>query len=359
MQKGVDRGIFPGAVLQVLVGGKTVYRRAFGFANLFSGRAMGVDTCFDLASLTKPLATVPAVMVLVQKGLLDLDRPCGEIVSELSGSDKGRITCRQLLRHRSGLAAWRPFYMRLRHVAEASRLSVLRRWLQAEPLIWAPGERSEYSDVGFMLLQWIVETISGQRLDRFAAREIYEPLGVEALFFNDAFRDASGGRVYAATQLCPWRNRLMVGQVDDDNAYVIGGVAGHAGLFGTADGVCRLLAVMLAADRGDDTSGVFEPVVVRSFFKAPVNERWALGFDTPCAEGSSAGRYFPADSVGHLGFTGTSFWMHRAGGIIVALLTNRVHPFRFNAGIKAFRPALHDAVMRSAQSGDLGTVDRV
>jgi CubicO group peptidase (beta-lactamase class C family) len=249
--------------------------------------------------------------------------------------------------------------MRLRHIAEASRLSVLRRWLLAEPLVWAPGERSEYSDVGFMLLQWIVETISGERLDRFVDREIYDslgdPLGKEALFFNDAFRDASGSHVYAATQLCPWRNRLMVGQVDDDNAYVIGGVAGHAGLFGSADGVCRLLAVLLAADQGEDTSGVFAPDVVRSFFEAPENERWALGFDTPSEEGSSAGRYFPADSVGHLGFTGTSFWMHRAKGIIVVLFTNRVHPWRFNAGIKAFRPGLHDAVMRSVDSGELGT----
>jgi CubicO group peptidase (beta-lactamase class C family) len=137
----------------------------------------------------------------------------------------------------------------------------------------------------------------------------------------------------------------MLGQVDDDNAYVTGGVAGHAGLFGKVDAVCCLLQALLAADHGDTRMGMFHPNLVRDFFTASENQRWALGFDTPSPRGSSSGQYFSRHSVGHLGFTGTSFWMDRQKGVIVVLLTNRVHPWRYTAGIKSFRPCLHDAVM--------------
>lgn len=347
MLSGIDQGVFPGAVLHVVADGETVFSQAYGSADLFRGVAMTLDTCFDLASLTKPLATVLAVMVLIERGRLDLDQACGDVCPEISGCDKKSITVRQLLNHSSGLPAWRPFFMYLRNLPARFRLEMLRKLLLAEPLLSEPGQQSEYSDLGYMLLQWIVETCSGQSLDQFVSREIFAPLSIEDLFYNDTFLPASDTYQYAATQLCPWRNLLMVGQVDDDNAYVTGGVAGHAGLFGTADAVCRLLQALLAADHGDTGNSIFDPSLVHAFFTAPANQRWALGFDTPSPEGSSSGRYFSPQSVGHLGFTGTSFWMHRQKGIIVVLLTNRVHPFRFNAGIKAFRPRLHDAVMRA------------
>ncbi|MGD8836413.1 MAG: serine hydrolase domain-containing protein [Desulfobacteraceae bacterium] len=347
MRGGVDSGVFPGAVLQVVADNRTVFNQAYGSADLFCGRPMTLDTFFDLASLTKPLATVPAVMVLVQRGQLDLDQCIGDILPDITGCGKERITLRQLLNHSSGLPAWRPFFMGLRNIPIPSRLALLRRRLLAEPFASRPGRKSEYSDLGYMLLQWVVEILSGQSLDQFVSHEIYAPLCIENLSFNNANQPVSGPHQYAATQLCPWRNKLMVGQVDDDNAYVTGGVAGHAGLFGTADAVSRLLHGLLAADRGDSDSGVFNPNLVHAFFEAPPNQRWALGFDTPSPQGSSAGQYFSSRSVGHLGFTGTSFWMHRQKGIIVVLLTNRVHPWRFNPGIKAFRPRLHDAVMRA------------
>ena len=347
MRSGVSRGIFPGAVLQVVADNRTVFQQAYGWADLFCGRPMTLDTVFDLASLTKPLATVLAVMVLVQRGQLDLDQPMGDVLPDISGCGKEGITLRQLLNHSSGLPAWKPYFMRLRNIPMGFRLERLRTQLLAEPLASRPGERSEYSDLGYMLLQWIVEIVSGQSLDQLVAHEIYSPLCIDDLFFKDTTLSDVDSHPYAATQLCPWRNRLMVGQVDDDNAYVTGGVAGHAGLFGTADAVSRLLQALLAIDGGDSDSGVFNQNLVHAFFEAPPNQRWALGFDTPSPQGSSAGQYFPSRSVGHLGFTGTSFWMHRAKGIIVVLLTNRVHPWRFNTGIKAFRPQLHDAVMRA------------
>lgn len=345
MQDGVDQGIFPGAVLQVVVEGDTVFKRAYGQADLFQGRPMALDTFFDLASLTKPLATVPAVMMLIQQGRLALDQSCGDICSDFIGSDKADITVRQLLEHRSGLPAWRPFFMRLRSFQARRRLAVLRQWLLDEPLISKPGFKEEYSDLGYMVLQWIVETVSGQRLDQFVSQAVYSPLGVKDLFFNDSSQKVPVYGQYAATQLCPWRNGLMVGQVDDDNAFITGGIAGHAGLFGTADAVCRLLQALLTADQGGGEQNVLAPDIVQTFFRAPSGRRWALGFDTPSKQGSSSGKFFSPDSVGHLGFTGTSFWMHRGKGVVVVLLTNRVHPFRFNVGIKAFRPRLHDEVM--------------
>jgi serine-type D-Ala-D-Ala carboxypeptidase len=295
--------------------------------------------------LTKPLATTLAAMTLVDKGRMDLDVPCAKVCPELVGTDKAAITPRQLLTHRSGLPPWRPFFLRLRDLPAGDRLAGLRERLLVEPLESAPGGASVYSDLGYMLLHWMVDRLAGEPLDGFVYRTIYRPLGILDLFFNDIREVGEAAIKYAATQLCPWRNRLMLGTVDDDNAWVAGGIAGHAGLFGTAGAVGRLLAALLAADQGSDGRGVFDPVLVRMFLHADPRERWALGFDTPSEQGSSAGRFFPGDSVGHLGFTGTSFWVDRHRGIILVLLTNRVHPWRHNPGIKAFRPRLHDAVM--------------
>lgn len=351
MRTAVDQGVFPGAVLLVAEADMVLFKQAYGYADLFSGRAMAEDTFFDLASLTKPLATTLAVMALVRQGVLDLDAPCVHACPELSGTDKASVTPRHLLTHRSGLPPWRPYFMHLRNLPEQERQTGLRRCVVEEPLVSPPGENSDYSDLGFMLLDWVVERLAGESLDLFIQRRVYQPLGIRDLFFNDLRRGDVVPQKYAATQLCPWRNRLLVGAVDDDNAWVTGGIAGHAGLFGTAGAVGDLLAALVAADRGDAGRGVFEPELVRAFLHADRRERWALGFDTPSERGSSAGRHFPWDSVGHLGFTGTSFWVHRRRGIIAVLLTNRVHPWRHNPGIKAFRPRLHDAVMEAVDHG--------
>ena len=349
MQEGVTQGTFPGAVLRVSVGDLRVFERSYGWADLFSGRAMTVDTVFDLASLTKPLATTLAVMALVSSGRLALDDTCASVWPETAGTDKAGITIRQLLCHQSGLPAWRPFFLRLLSVPVSSRLTELKRMLLSEPLEVSPGTRSDYSDLGFMLMQWLVERTAGEGLSAFVEREVYRPLGISGLYFNETAREVAEPHRYAATQLCPWRNRLLVGQVDDDNAWIAGGVGGHAGLFGTAGAVGSLLEALTAADQGSDGAGVFDPIWVRRFLKSGPQVRWALGFDTPSRKDSSSGHYFPEDSIGHLGFTGTSFWVHRSKKIIVVLLTNRVHPYRYHAGIKAFRPRLHDAVMKAVQ----------
>lgn len=344
MQEAVEHGIFPGAVLLVAAQGEVIFHQAYGMADLFSRRPMTTDTIFDLASLTKPLVTTLAVMLLVQRGRMELDRPCSDYWPEFSAGDKKQITVRHLLSHCSGLPAWRPYYLRLRRFPQAKRIRTLQEWIVREPLLADPGERSEYSDIGFMVLQWLVERVGGRRLDHFFDADILHLLNLADLFFIGLDRPKPD-RLYAATELCPWRNRLLVGEVHDDNAHVIGGVAGHAGLFGSAGAVSSLLQVLLSADQGHCVHALFDRSLLKAFFKRQAESTWALGFDTPAEKDSSAGRYFRTGSVGHLGYTGTSFWMDRGAGIIVLLLTNRVHPSRFDTRIREFRPRLHDVIM--------------
>lgn len=347
MHEGVQQHVFPGAVLRVSVRGEAVFHTAYGMADLFQRRPMTTDTVFDLASLTKPLATTLAAMLLVQRGDLELDRPCTEVWSRFNGGGREQISPRHLLSHCAGLPAWRPYFFHLAHIPDHDRIESLRQWVMREPLLAPAGERIEYSDLGFWVLQWLIEDIAGRRLDHFLGGSVWQPLGIDRIFFIDPARRRITAP-YAATELCPWRNRLLVGEVHDDHAHVMGGVAGHAGLFATAAAVAQLLEGLLAVDRGHRAHPVFAQEVVRLFFQRQPESTWALGFDTPAASGSSAGERFATDSVGHLGFTGTSFWMDRRREIVVVLLTNRVHPSRYNVAIRRFRPVLHDAVMDAA-----------
>jgi len=345
LQDGVSRGVFPGAVLSVAEKGHQVFLESVGFARLSPERPMTTETVFDVASLTKPLATAVSFMVLAQKGAVALDDKLGDLVRAFTHSDKNGITVRQLLSHCSGMPAYQPYFEKLRNVPPEKRIDALREFLVAEPLAYQPGTVCLYSDLGFMILQWILEDITHQRLDDFVARSVHGPLGAKDLFFNPDCTK-KGNHVYAATENCPWRGRVLEGEVHDDNASVLGGVAGHAGLFGTAQAVLGLLQTLLNAWKGKPQAGLFPSEIVRVFFQRQADPgSWALGFDTPTRPDSSSGRYFSDNSVGHLGFTGTSFWMDLEKEIIVVLLTNRVHPSRANDKIKQFRPIIHDAVM--------------
>lgn len=345
MRKAIANGVFPGAALLVGHNGRVRHHRAFGCADLFSGEQVTCDTFFDLASLTKPLATTLAVMHLVQKGTVALDRPVSEIVPGLMGDGHQAITVRHLLSHCSGLPPIRPYYFRLCHLPYAQRLDALKRWVRRETLLFQPGSQEEYSDLGFMMLQWLVEALSGLPLDRYVTQNVYRHLAGDVPFFVDMGSAAKKRDRFAATELCPWRGRLLKGQVHDDNAYAMGGIGGHAGLFSTAPAVFHVVQALLDVDAGGHCHSLFEKDCIQTFLRRQSLGRFALGFDTPSLAGSSAGRFFAHDSVGHLGYSGTSFWMDRQKAVIVVLLTNRVHPTRFNPGIKAFRPQLHDAVM--------------
>jgi len=350
MRKAIERSVFPGAVLLVAREGVIKFIDAYGYANIFTREAVTTDTVFDLASLTKPLATTPALMVLKQQHKLTLDQPIGSILQWLQGTDKEAITIKALLNHSGGLPAYSPFYTQLNRLPFEERKTALQKALAELPLAHSIGESVLYSDLGFMLLDFLVQKISKKRLDRFTAEEIYKPLGISdrsepRLCFVDLHKPIRFANV-AATEICQWRRRLMEGVVHDDNAYTMGGIAGHAGLFGDVSGVFVMAQTLLQAHASSDSAELFQTHLVRRFFSRETSGARVLGFDVPAEHNSSCGRYFSINSVGHLGFTGTSLWMDLDKAVIIILLTNRIHPSRSNERIKAFRPELHDGVMR-------------
>jgi CubicO group peptidase (beta-lactamase class C family) len=347
MQSGVDDGVFPGAVLLAAKKGELFFSEAFGVASLSPKRPMTSDTVFDLASLTKPLATTVCLMVMVQQGVLSLDHALGETLKAFANTDKKCVTLRQLLSHTSGLPDYRPYFEKIKDLSCSEAQEALKRMLVAEPLIHSPGEVDLYSDLGFMILQWVIEDGAKTSLDSFVTQAVYRPMELENLFYLPLKgNEIRQGHSYAATEDCPWRHKILEGEVHDDNAYVVGGVAGHAGLFGSARDIFGLLQHLLETYTGKVASKVFQRETVQTFFECQQDQgRFALGFDTPTPPESSSGRYFSDHSVGHLGFTGTSFWMDLEQEVIVILLTNRVYPSRDNEKIKEFRPMLHDRVM--------------
>lgn len=344
MQQAVRDMVFPGAVILVQNGREFLYHHAFGITNLFSKTPVTLDTAFDLASLTKPLATTLAILVMVQNGKLALDQPVGAIIPAMIGTEKERIELRHLLLHTSGLPAHRPYFRQLLTLHSEIRRDRLNRFLVAEPLINAIGEKAVYSDVGFMILRWVVESVSGMRLDQFVVEAVFRPLGISSLFFvPDNVCDRN--RTCAATQWCPWRKRLLEGVVSDENVFVSGGVDGQAGLFGTAGAVGNLLGELMAVYHGEVHRNVFRREWLKRFLRRDEMSARTLGFDMPTPGSSSSGGFFSEKSVGHLGFTGTSFWTDLETGVSVVLLTNRVHPSVKNDRIRTFRPKVHNAVM--------------
>ena len=344
MQQALSEEVFPGAVLLASHHGRIRLFKAYGYANLFTQSPVSKETIFDLASLTKPLATTLAVIILIQNHLLDLDDELGMLLPQFGNSPKAAIQLKHLLYHNSGLPDYRPYYKSLMRLPPEGRIEALRNKIVVEPLVNSVGEKTVYSDIGFMILAWVVEKVSGQRLDQFVEEQIYAPLGLDRLFFMDL--NSSGNRTgFAATERCSWRGIVLEGQVHDDNAYAVGGIDGQAGLFGTAADVHSLLSELMAAYCDSGALTPFSHSIVHQFFKPFSGSDRALGFDTPSRPESSCGEHFSDNSIGHLGYTGTSFWMDLDQSIIIVLLSNRVHPTRDNEAIKAFRPQLHDSVM--------------
>jgi CubicO group peptidase (beta-lactamase class C family) len=363
LEEGVRRGAYPRAVLLVSREGDTVFERAVGSRSLVPKPSpMRLDVVFDLSSLTKCLATTPAVLLLVRDRRLSLDDRVTRFFHNFGIHGKGSVTFRHLLCHSSGLAAHRNFFLEVARMDQAGRVNFVasrgaREWVYDQVHREKPeapaGSRAIYSDLGFMILGQIVETISGQTLDRFCRTRIFGPLGLRALSFIDLTL-VRGGRLapqhdrIAPTQSCPWRRRIICGEVGDENAYAMGGVAGHAGLFGTARDVDALAGAL--------ENGLYEDGGLLS--RDAIREMWTrdgavpgstrtLGWDTPSAVGSSAGTRMSSRTVGHLGFTGTSIWMDLERRIRITLLTNRVHPDRENQRIKELRPVIHDLAMEA------------
>ncbi len=349
LKNGIRDGVYPGAVLLVAKEGEIVFFQEVGSRSLIPhAGSMHKGTIFDLASLTKPLATTLALMKCVDEGKIDLDQPLMTLLPKGLPSDKGGVTPRLILAHSAGFANWKPFYLELVRFKLDNRKESLRKWIMEAPLVYLPGIGALYSDLGFMILEWVVELCAGTPLHLFLDRHFYGPLSIKTMFLSNSVDPIQIEEdQFAATEACSWRKKVIQGLVHDENAFTLGGYSGHAGLFGTAEEVYVLVDLLRRHYLGE-REGYFNPETVRAFFTRQdlvEGSTWALGWDTPSPQGSSAGKHFSAESVGHLGYTGTSVWMDFAKDVIVILLTNRIHPDRKNEKIKAFRPVLHDLVM--------------
>jgi CubicO group peptidase (beta-lactamase class C family) len=350
LAQGIEKGCFPGAVLVVGHAGRIEFEEAVGDAALTpSRRPMTLDTVFDLASLTKPIATATALMLLVEAGKVRLDAVIDAYLAAYRRPDHHSPTLRQLLSHCSGLPAWRPYYQAIDPSRPLSdRQHALYGAVHQEPLIAMPGTTVQYSDAGFILLGEVVETVTGMPFDEFCGQNIFAALCLEGIRFRNLARPQPAWGPFASTESCSWRGRVLTGEVHDENAWIMGGVAGHAGLFATARQVWQFAQGLLDGQRG--RSWLVSMPIVRTFTTRqgiPEGSTWALGWDTPTPGKSSAGQYFSPAAIGHLGFTGTSLWIDPTKQVIVVLLSNRVHPSRQREGIKTFRPLIHDAVMRA------------
>jgi CubicO group peptidase (beta-lactamase class C family) len=345
IESEIKKGSFPGCVLLVGINDEIVIHKPYGLADIYTEKKMIRNTVFDLASLTKPLATSLCIAHLIDYGKLSLDQPLGSLIDEFRSTDKADITIDMLLRHTSGLPAYIEYYKQITS-NQTDSIHQLRALLLKQSLENTPDLVQNYSDLGFMILSWIIERVSGTRVDEFSRTHIYEPLGIRSLFFIDLLRDENiridKSLCFAATQNCPWRKKMLIGEVDDDNTWAVGGVDGHAGLFGDALGVhlvCRELLKAL-----NNRSAILPNDIIQALVAKKGKFEMVAGFDTPAKRNSSAGRFFSSRSIGHLGFTGTSFWIDPDTTLIVVFLTNRVHPNRENDGIKKFRPKLHDII---------------
>ncbi len=365
--QAVEHRVFPGATVVVRKGGDIVFDGAFGYRTLLPEPSrMNIETIFDLSSLTKVLATSIAVMMLTRDAKLRLNDRVTRVFPNFGVHGKGGVIFRNLLAHCSGLAAWRPFYKRIAEIERAGRVNFMsssgaKAWTYEEihrekPEV-VPGTKAIYSDLNFILLGEAIEQAAGAPLNRFCRDQIYRPLGLTATGFVDialarTTRMEPVPEMFAATENCPSRKRLLIGEVDDENAFAMGGVSGHAGLFAPVRDVDKIAAELIACYKNRSTL-VPRHTIQEFWTRDPTvpGSTWALGWDTPSLKNSSSGHHFPPAAVGHLGFTGTSIWIDPEREISISLMTNRVHPSRDRQTIREFRPKIHDLIMETIEGG--------
>ncbi|CAN5466836.1 hypothetical protein BH09GEM1_BH09GEM1_08580 [soil metagenome] len=349
LDAAVADSAFPGAV--AVVGSRTgpLVSVTAGRQDWGSEYKTTISTIWDLASLTKVVGTTSAMMQLVESGKVELDAPVQRYLPEWKGANKEKVTIRHLLTHQSGLPAFKE-YFRL-NVSPDSTLALFL----ATPLDTLPGVRMVYSDIGAILLGKVVERVSGETLDRYLARHVFGPLGMR----DTHFKPAKNLRYrMAPTEIDPWRGRKLLGEVHDENAFALGQVSGHAGLFSTARDLEKLAETYLnggAYNRSHlasaETLKLFTTVNDSTFSSR------ALGWDTPSAN-SSAGHYLERPAFGHTGFTGTSIWIAPQHDLYVILLTARVNPTRQHNKIGPVRVAVADAVMRALKPDVVAAIDQ-
>lgn len=355
--------VFPGAVLLVAERGEVLLRKSFGCRSLVPERtALSADMVYDVASLTKVLVTTTLAMQLVQENLMQLDWRLSRIFQTFGTHGKETMTVRHLLTHRSGYAATHPYYKYIAKADNTNRAGVMTSRSASEmvyneifrsKLENMPGRVTRYSDIGFILLGYAIETIAGQPLDKLALKQVLKPMGLRSTGYID-LSSVKRRRLEPVTDMivptarCPWRGRILCGEVHDDNAWAMGGVAAHAGIFSTVNDLHLFAKELLDCYHG--RGQLISRDTVRQFWTRAGDDpssSWALGWDTPSEQGSSAGRFFSSSSVGHLAFTGCSLWIDPEREVEVILLSNRIHPSPDNNAIRDFRPLIHDLVMEA------------
>jgi CubicO group peptidase (beta-lactamase class C family) len=330
---------FPAASVAVTHKGNLVALHAQGRFNYEpSSPAVASDTVFDLASVSKVVATTPMAMILYERGELDLELPVGNIVPEFASDDPRRddVTVHMLLAHSSGLPAYEKLFQR------AKTPDALLKAACAMPLEAEPGEQAVYSDIGFIILGEALARIADEPLDHFCQREVFGPLGLAHTTFNPP--PSLRGSIPPTVDDQVFRRRVIQGEVHDENASVLGGVAGHAGVFATASDIATFAHAMLNGARP-----IVRPETLALFARresTPANTSRALGWDTPSTP-SQSGQYFSPSSFGHLGYTGTSLWIDPEQQLSVTLLTNRTWPDNKNQAIKQVRPVFHDEIVKA------------
>jgi CubicO group peptidase (beta-lactamase class C family) len=339
LEHGIRERAFPGASVAVAHQGRLVALKGLGrFTYEADSPEVEAETIFDLASVSKVVATTAMAMILYERGQLDLEAPVDGAVPEFASVDARRraVTLRMLLAHSSGL----PAYQRLFEKAPA-RDTLLRAALTL-PLEADPGARTEYSDIGFIVLGEALARIAGDGLDSFCRREVFGPLGMTQTRFHPPA--AWKPTIPPTVDDRDFRRRIVQGEVHDENASVLGGVAGHAGIFAPAADVATFAHAILSG-----SGPILRSETVALFTRrenTPAGTSRALGWDTPSPP-SQSGQYFSSRSFGHLGYTGTSLWIDPEGRFSVTLLTNRTWPDRSSQGIKQVRPQFHDAVFEA------------
>jgi serine-type D-Ala-D-Ala carboxypeptidase len=350
VQRGLDAGGYPGAAVVVGRKGATVWQKGFGHLGWTSDSPVVLpdQTIYDLASLTKVIGTTTAAMILFDEGKLVLDEKVSHYLPTFGGGEKGNITVRMLLEHRSGFPAGRDLW-RHAHSPEEARQLVFDT-----PLEYRPDHGQVYSDLGADMLGWVVEAAAGKSLDRFLAERVFTPLGMHDTGFRPA--DSLVYRI-APTEVSPPRGYPVRGEVHDENAFALGGVAGHAGLFGTAGNLAVFAQMMLNGGTYDGTRIIADSTV--HLFTARASGSRALGWEV--ADGThGAGNYLSGSAYGHTGFTGTSMWIDPDRELFVILLTNRVHAARAKRPAKVIsdvRADLADAAALAVTDANLAVAE--
>ena len=354
-------GAAPGVALAVGRYGRLVHLKAYGHIdNTPESPPVTDSTLFDMASLTKVVATTTALMILEDEGRLNLDSTVRSYIPELTDSTKSKITVRQIITHSAGFEAFAPLWRE--HKGRADYLTQIN----TRPLVYNPGDSTIYSDWDFILAGLIIERISGMTLDQFTATRIWQPLGMHDTGFNPLGAvppDSICTAAFSADN--PMLNRIVVTEMDtafrhikihgivhDENACALGGVAGHAGLFSSVRDAAVFSQMILNGGIYNGVRLIQPTTVARWTARQSNHSSRALGWDTP-SENSSAGRFFSPRSFGHTGFTGTSLWMDPERGVFVVLFTNRVNPTRANLRHEGLRRDVGNAVMAAIEDAPL------